>query len=124
MRYAFTLANMLLHNTYSFQDMFHGHLIASATGLSILIHAFEYPSMNTIRTNLGFCQRNSNISAKTATYRQRNILVSLTPNTTQILPCHNVLCTRYAEKFGVEIGQLFYMPPILNMVHIEVTICR
>ena len=110
---------------YGFQDLFHGHLITTAThDLVLLIHTAEYPSLVSTGVNLGYCQRGSTISAHAPSYQWRNILVNLATGDAEVLDCLPPLCIRYAEEFGDEVAQVHYMPPILQQVYATPVLCH
>ena len=119
---AFETARRFTSARYSFQDLFHGHLITTTAthgDLVLLIHTAEYPSLaSTGGVNLGYCQRGSTLSARAPSYQRRNILVHLATGVAQVLDCRlptsSPLCVRYAEEFGDEVAQVFFMPPLLQ----------
>jgi hypothetical protein len=110
-------------------DLFHCHviLLAKTDGnvsdcdwrrFALLFHAFEYPADAGV--NLGFCQRTrgaSKVSIRNPSFRKRNVLCSFPRNELasaelKVLPIlagasgGGGLCTRYAEEFGLELGEI------------------
>ncbi|KAK6499552.1 hypothetical protein TWF481_009919 [Arthrobotrys musiformis] len=65
-------------------DLFHGHLFAnpSTNTVGVVFHSQEYPAENsdTFPFNLGFCQRNSNVTFADDVMRKRNIVWTIDSN--------------------------------------------
>ena len=87
-------------------NLFHCHVIAAgqAEKLVLLFHAFEYPADG--GSNLGYCQVGSNVSMHAKNFKKRNVLYDMTTDEFKILTCNDVYCTRYAEEFGTELGEI------------------
>jgi hypothetical protein len=137
--------NLLNNNTlFNLHDLFHGHLIIptiesnlemKTCSILFLIHAFEYPK--DLGVSLGYCQSQSQVSIYNKDYNKRNLLFCLDDSTLPylILPCKNDFCTVYAEDYGLEALELYYVstksqdnlkgydPPILAKVYAEPVYC-
>lgn len=108
----------LLRNQFSFQDLFHGHLIIDTQGeLLMLLHAFEYPSLDSCGAPLGFCQQGSTVDATDSRFADRNYLYHFQSASGKVVTCANPFFTCYGEDFGTEIAEVFYLPPRLPRVY-------